>query len=51
MKNANSPAMPTIDWDFKEGHPVVFTGDSGLTKREYFALHAPSALIGLERCG
>ncbi|HBC3396490.1 TPA: hypothetical protein ACX3EH_003842 [Vibrio parahaemolyticus] len=42
MKNENSPAMPTVDWEFKEGYPVAITGDSGLTKLEYFALHAPA---------
>ncbi len=45
MKNADMPAMPTVDWDVKSGYAVTITGDTGLTKREMFAMHAIQGLL------
>jgi len=45
MKNADLPAMPTVDWDIKDGIPIVICGDKGLTKREHFAAMAMQGIL------
>ena len=42
MKNADLPAMPTLKCEVRADLPLHKTDCAGLTKREIFALHAPS---------
>ena len=48
MKNADMPAMPTQTYDHSaamQGLAVTVTDQSGLTKREMFAMHAMQGLL------
>ena len=48
MKNADSPAMPTITYDHgaaMQGLAVSVTDAPGLTKREMMAMHILSGLL------
>lgn len=45
MKNANSPAAPTFMHDVKMGLALHKTADTGLTKREMFAMHAMQGIL------
>ena len=50
MKNADSPAMPTITYDHcaaMQGLAVSVTDAPGLTKREMMAMHMMAARISI----
>lgn len=44
MKNADAPAMPTLDWEHVENH-IVPLSSGGLTKREHFLAMAMQGLL------
>lgn len=46
MKNADQPANPTQYMDLNQNGGELYCDLTGLTKREMFAIHAMSALIG-----
>lgn len=45
MRNADSPAQPTLKHEVRAGLPLHKTDNSGLTKREMFAMHVMGHLI------